>query len=476
MPRALLALALTAALAAGTAAAATPTTTLQAPERFAWAPQAAASDAVVEAQFWRRFGDAQLASLVERALHENRDLRAAHAHYEAANALLRGARLVRWPTVRAQAGASDQRLSASDAPGASRAEREGRSYEVGASLSWELDLFGRVRQAVAAQRADTAASGADLRAMQVAIVAEVARTYAELRGLQERLRIAREHAESQAGTLRLVEAGYAAGRGSGFDSARAQAQLASTRARVPALQAQAAVASHRLAVLVGAPPESLLAELASPAPLPALPPAIDAGTPGELLARRPDVAAAQARLAAAGARVGVAHADLFPRFTLGGLIGSRGLDVGSLFQRDAETRVVALGIDWSFLDFGRVRARLAAARADADGELARYEQAMLLALEETENALVRYGHARDEDAELSVAAEASAEAARLARIRFEAGAAGLFEVLDAQREHLRARDELAQARTRSVQDAVQLYAALAGGWPDGGPQVVATAR
>src|SRR5690606_1201296 len=172
----------------------------------------------------------------------------------------------------------------------------------------------------------------------------------------------------------------------------------------------------------------------------------------ELLRVRPDVAAAEARLHAATARIGVATADLFPRFTLGGLIGSQAIDGSALFERDSETRIVALGIDWSFLDVGRVRARIAAANAEAEGELARYQQSVLLALEDTENALVRHARARSEDAHLE-------------RAGFEAGAPGLLEVLDAERVQLQAQDAFADGRTRSATSAVALYRALAGGWP-----------
>jgi multidrug efflux system outer membrane protein len=192
---------------------------------------------------------------------------------------------------------------------------------------------------------------------------------------------------------------------------------------------------------------------------------LHADTPGDLLRRRSDVTAAEHRLRAATARIGVATADLFPRFTLGGLIGSQAIDSSALFERGSETRLVALGIDWSFLDIGRVRARIAAADAEAEGALARYQQAVLLALEDTENALVRYGRARVEDAHLQRAATDSARAAELARIRYEAGAADLFEVLDAERTRLQAQDAFADARTRSVVGAVALYRAMAGGWP-----------
>jgi NodT family efflux transporter outer membrane factor (OMF) lipoprotein len=270
--------------------------------------------------------------------------------------------------------------------------------------------------------------------------------------------------------LRLVGARVDAGRGSEFDTARARAQLEATCARVPALEADVAVHMHRLAVLVGKTPDALIAELEPQRMLPALPARLDPGTPGDLLRRRPDVIAAEQRLHAATARIGVATADLFPRFTLGGLIGTQAASTGALFERDSETHLLALGVDWSFLDVGHVHARIAASDADAEAGLARYRQTVLLALEDTENALVRYAKARAEDEHLERAAIDSENAAQLARVRYEAGAAGLLDVLDAERTQLQAQDAFADARTRSVTGAVGLYQALAGGWPQRLPQ------
>ena len=443
--------------------------TLAEPAHFAQAGTtgiAASQNARVDTAFWHNFNDPQLSGLIDDALDANHDLRIALAHFDRANALLRGAKFDYLPTITAQGEAADTRASADQLPGVARGQRDGESYSAAASASWELDVFGRVRRNVEASRAEAAASAGDLAALQVSIVGDVARAYLELRGLQERLRVARENADNQQETLRLVEARYNAGRGTEFDTSRARAQLESTQANVPALEAQVAVTMHRLAVLTGRTPEALIAQLQAPVPLPALPASVDAGTPGDLLRRRPDVAAAEQRLHAATARIGVATADLFPRFTLGGLIGSQAIDSSALFERDSETRLVALGIDWSFLDIGRVRARIAAADADAEGELARYQQTVLRALEDAENALVRHDRARVEDAHRERAALDSAEAARLARVRYEGGAADLFEVLDAERTRLQAQDAFADARTRSATSVVALYKALAGGWPE----------
>ncbi|GAB3103401.1 efflux transporter outer membrane subunit [Lysobacter terrae] len=436
----------------------------------ATAPAGESVPLTTDSEFWRGFNDPLLTRLVEETLTANHDLRIALANYDRANALLRGAKFDYFPTVTAHAEASDGRASADQAPGVSRADRDAESYSAQASVSWELDLWGRVRRSVEAQRAGAQASAADLQATQVAIVGEVVSSYVDLRGLQERLRVARENADNQAETLKLVDARFNAGRGTEFDTSRARAQLEATRSRVPALEAQVAVTMHRIAVLTGRTPDALIAELTPQQPLPPLPARIDPAAPGDLLRNRPDVAAAEQRLHTATARIGVATADLFPRFTLGGLIGSQAIDSNALFERDSETRLVALGIDWSFLDIGRVRARIKAADADAEGELAQYEKTVLTALEDTENALVRHARARVEDQHLEQAAIDSAKAAQLARIRFEAGAVDLFEVLDAERTQLQAQDAFADGRTRSVNSAVALYKALAGGWPERMPE------
>lgn len=444
--------------------------TLAVPATFSVGQPATAAEPAFDDAFLQGFGDPQLAALVDDALRANHDLRIALARHDRANALLRGTRFDALPTISAHGEVADARVSADQAPGVPRGGRDGEQWSAGINASWELDLFGRVRRGIEAGRADLQANAADLRAVQVAVVGDVARTYVELRGTQERLRVAQANRENQQQTLALVTTRLDAGAGTEFDTARARAQFEATSARIPALEAHQQQAMHRIAVLTGREPGALVTELSVPRPLPVLPSLIDAGTPGELLRARPDIAAAEARLHAATARIGVATADLFPRFTLGGLFGSQAVDSGSLFGRDSETRVVALGIDWSFLDVGRVRARIAAADADAEGELARYQQTVLLALEDADNALVRLARARVEDAHLERAAVDSAQAARLARIRYDAGASGLLDVLDAERTQLQAQDAFADARTRSVASAVALYRSFGGGWPDRLPE------
>ncbi|HSD15800.1 MAG TPA: efflux transporter outer membrane subunit [Thermomonas sp.] len=437
---------------------------------FARAPQASTAPVSADAPFWEAFGDPLLSALVADALRANHDLRIALARRDQADALLRGARFDRLPTITADGRAVETRASADQSPAAARADRTTRSHAAGIVASWELDLFGRIRRSVEAGTAEADASAADLRAAQVAVTGDVAAAYVELRGLQERLRVARANRDNQQRTLELVQARLDAGSASDFDVVRARAQREATAARIPALEAAEAVAMHRIAVLTGRTPDALIAMLSPPAPLPALPTRIDPGTPADVLRQRPDVAAAEARLHAATARIGIATADLFPRITLGGLLGSQAGVAGALFERESETRLLALGIDWSFLDVGRVRARIAEADASGDAALARYRQSVLRALQDTEDALVRLDRVGAEDAYLQRAAQDSTRAADLARVRYLAGATGLFEMLDVERGQLQAEDAFADVRTRSALNAIALYRALAGGWPQSLPQ------
>ncbi len=424
--------------------------------------------------FWRSFDDPLLESLVEASLRHNHNLRIAFANYQQVNALLQGAQYDRLPTLDGEFEATNLRSSADQMPGVDRNGRDHHNYQGGIGFTWELDLFGRIRRSIEAQRAETAASAADLAGMQVAVVGELVRTYFQLRGAQEQLRIAQKNAANQTRTLQLLEVRLDAGMATPFDVDRGRAQLETTRARIPALEAQIAVAAHRIAVLTGKAPEALVTKLEAPGRIPKMPDNIAVDTPGALLRRRPDVAAAERRLAAATARIGVTTADLFPRFTLGGLLGTQAFDAGALFERDSETRFLSLGMDGAFLNVGRIRARIAAADAAAARDLASYERTVLSALEETENALVQVSRSDRECRHLEQAAIASTRAAVIARARFEHGAIDVLELLDAENVRLESENAFAQTRMRHALRIVALYQALAGGWPEHTPEETIT--
>jgi NodT family efflux transporter outer membrane factor (OMF) lipoprotein len=424
-------------------------------------------------RFWQSFHDPELTVLVERALASNNDLRSALAHYDAANAMWRLSKFDRYPTVTASEDTGRQKLAASQSFGF---PRNGRFSNSTVNASWELDFFGRVRHSVESQHQQLLASASDLAAMQVAIAGEVAQTYIDLRGQQERLRVARQNVENEGHTVKLVEATYSAGRGTQFDLARARSLYESTSSRIPALQAAIALDEHRLAVLCGQLPDSLVAELDEEKALPDLPGKIDPGTPADVVRRRPDIAASEQRLHAATEQIGVQTADLFPRINFAGMLGMLQYHSDSPFDGVSPVNLAALNIDWSFLDRGRVRARIAASRADGDAQLAQYQQAVLLALQDVEDALVRYERSREQNDRLHRAAEESKRAADLANIRYKEGATGLLDLLDSERVELQAEDAYATSQLESASAAVGLYKSLAGGWPQQLPQPIRTAK
>jgi multidrug efflux system outer membrane protein len=424
-------------------------------------------------EFWHSFHDAELTALVERALLANNNLRSALAHYDAAAAILRLAKFDKYPTVTASEDVGRQRLAANQAFGYPRNSRYSTSS---INASWEIDFYGRVRHNIEAQKQEVLAGGSDLAAMQVAIVGEVAATYIDLRGQQERLRLAQQNATNQQRTVRLVEAIFAEGRGTQFDTARAHALYESTTSRIPALQSAIAIDEHRLAVLCGQFPQAFAIELDVQKVLPDLPANIDPGTPADLIRRRPDVNASEQRLHAATEQIGVNTADLFPRVTFGGLLGLMQYHSDSAFDGVSPTNLAALNIDWSFLDRGRVKARIAASRSNGEAQLAQYQQTVLSALEDVDNALVRYARSREQNAALRRAALDSKRAADLATVRYKEGATGLLDLLDAERVQLQDEDAYAASHLDSAANAVSLYKSMAGGWPQLEPQPMRSAK
>lgn len=432
------------------------------PESFA-AVGSSAGTANDERRFWGGFGDPILAELVETTLEANQTLVAAVARYERAEALLAGARRDRRPGVTAGAGVSQTRPSEFEqGDGPDRFD----TFEVGLVAEWEIDLFGRLQRMAESRRAELQAAAADVDAVRVALVGQVAVSYFRLRGLQQQHEVVRANIRLQEESIDIVDARVEAGRGTEFDRVRARAQLERIRAGLPLLDAEIRAAMHRIAVITGQPPTRLVPRLSAPRDLPDARPDISPGTPGELLRRRPDIAAAERRVAAATARIGVAAADLYPRFTLGGLLATVAGDAGDLLSSEPRSSRVALGIDWSFLDRGRVRARIDAADAATREAIAAYRQSVLEALEATETRLVRYRRSQQRTVLLDNAVASARLAVGLARSRFERGYIGYLEVLSAEQELIAARNEAVRSRTDEVLAMVDVYRALAGAPPN----------
>ena len=300
----------------------------------------------------------------------------------------------------------------------------------------------------------------------ISVQAEVAANYLGLRGTQGQLGVASRNATNQAQTLRLAVALRDGGQGTQLDVARARSLLNATLASIPPLEAEAERAAHRIAVLCGQPPVALRDELNLPASPPEGPTELVLGDPTQVLRRRPDVRAAERALAAATARIGVEVADLFPRVTLVGSVGLEARTISGLAGAGAETFGFGPHLSWAAFDLGRVRQRIKAADARAAGALATYEQTVLLALEETENSLVRLNRERHRLAFLLEAESAAVEATELARQRYRDGITDFLSVLDAERTLLSLQEQLVESGTQASTSLVSVFKALAGGLAD----------
>jgi len=424
--------------------------------------------AVDQATYWRALGDTTLDRLMGELLRANLDVQSALARVRGARAARTESALDLAPTVTVAGGYTRQRISSAAFPIGGGTFPDQDIWDAGFDASWELDLFGRVRRNVQAQGALVGAASEDLRDVQVVLSAELARTYFELRGAQERLAVARRNGENQRRTLDVTQQRLDAGRGTAFDTERARAQLGFTLASIPGLEAQVAASQYAIGVLIARPPAGVAHELESAAAMPPLPTDVAVANPDSLIRRRPDVAAAERQAAAERAFVGAAKADYLPRITVGGSAGYSASELSGL--GDAGTFRYAVGpvISWPALNLGRVKARVDESRARADEADAQYSQAVLRALQEVETGLSRYRTSRSRVERIRDAAEASARAAELARLRFEGGVADFLQVLDAERTQLDAEDQLAQAHTDAATSYAALYQALGGAVPTPG--------
>ena len=414
---------------------------------------------------WRELGDTTLARLTAEALQANRDVQVAQARAARTNAALD---LV--PTITVGGGLTRQRISNAsfglDVPDRTLWDTELRA-------SWEVDVFGRVRKNLRGQNALTDASRQEVRETGRLVTAELATAYFDLRGAQDQLEVARRNSANQQRTLQLTRDRLEGGKGTAFDTERAQAQVSSTLALIPALESRVAAAQHRIGVLVGRDPGTLGRELASPCEVdpeapcsalePALPEEVLTGPMDSLILARPDVRAAERRLAAETAFVGAAKANYLPRFSLGGTAGFTSTQFDAIGNTGSSRFAIGPTVTWPLFDLGRVKAGVQAARALEAEARARHEQTVLLAKEEIRTAVVAYGKARERLSRLAEAAAASDRAAELARLRFRGGVADFLQVLDAERSLLLAQDQLSQGRTDAVTALVAVYRAAGGG-------------
>jgi multidrug efflux system outer membrane protein len=423
---------------------------------------AAQTDSVQPGGLWTVLGDPDLDALLARARRENRDLAVALARLNETRAITGLTVYSLFPTVTAAGDAERNKPSARDPNLPPDVAQTNDSYRLGFDAIWEIDLFGSLRRQSEAVFRDADAAEAALADVLRSVEAEVAQAYLSWRGTQQRLEFRRRNVANLEENVALLEAMLEAGRGTELDVARQRALGLAVAAQLPTLEAELIRHEQRLAVLTAQPVGELRASLAPRREIAPLPSLIAVGTPQDWLRRRPDVRRSEQELAAATARVGVQMAEFYPKLNLLGSFGWTSARAGGLMEGDAERWRVGPSLSWSFLDFGRVRQRVLAAEARAEGALASFEQTVLRALEETDNALAGYRTTQESAVLLERAELQAREALRLARLRGEAGAGSELDVLDAERTWLDLQDQSLRARIDRATALVALYKALAG--------------
>ncbi|MDN8010745.1 TolC family protein [Burkholderia multivorans] len=433
--------------------------------------------------WWHALHDRRLDALIAAALAHNPDLHAAQARLRAARAQLSQQRAAELPKASATVAAIRMRepdvstlgaLLPSNGPGQSGSAPTTlgtgplQLYSAGFDATWEIDLFGGTRRAIEAASAQADAVDADLADTQVSIAAEVATAYVDLRDRQQRLALSRRTAELQQQMLALTQQRRARGVAADADIERLTTQVENTRASLIPLDAQVTESLDRLAILTGREPGALDAELSTDeASLPTLPASVSVGDPAALLKRRPDIRAAERRLASSNAQIGEHIADYFPKVTLLGDLGFSATDPAHLFRKQNASWIGAPYLQWNILDFGRTRGAVRAAEASRDEADANYRKAVLGALQDANTALQRYGHQREHVVALTKVQASATHSATLMSERYRAGVASMIDLLDTQRESLAARQNVIAAQAELIKDYVSVQKSLGLGWQAG---------
>ncbi len=425
------------------------------------------------AEWWKHFGDTNLDAFITLAVRSNLDLRMAEARVRQARAERSVAAGGLWPSVNGSASYTRNRYGANQFPPLSGfgfdIPLDYDLYNAGFDAAWELDVFGGTRRAVETATAELGAAEFDWRGVLVSLLAEVARNYVEARGYQQQLAIARHNIEVQTEILSLTRNRYQHGLSSDLDVQQATALLSTTEAQVPSLETGFQQAVHHLAVLLGQAPGALWHSMSAQESIPATPPVVPVGLPSDLLCRRPDIQHAERELAAATSRIGVAKADLFPKFSLTGVVGLQSTSSANWFDYASRYWSAGPTVQWNLFQAGRIRANIRVQNARQEQALDAYQKAVLVALEDTENALVAYAKEQVRRQSLLRSVEANRQALDLANQLYRSGLADFLRVLDSERSLYAAEDALVLSDRTVSANLIALYKALGGGWEPAKP-------
>ena len=441
------------------------------------------SNAMELVEWWKTFDDPMLTSLVERAITANLDLRLAEARVRQARATRAGVAAGFWPTLDTSGTYRRSYDSASSSSSGGRRRSSNNSgislFQAGLDAAWELDFFGGVRRSIEASEADLQAAVEDRRDVLVSLVAELGTNYINLRGIQQQIAIAQKNLQAQQHTAEITRKRHQAGFASGLDVANAEAQVATTQSQIPVLESSAQTAMYSLSILLGREPAALVPELAAEAPIPPTPPEVPVGLPSALLRRRPDIRRAEAQVHSATAQIGVATADLFPKFSLSGSFGYASNTLGSLTNWTNRFWFVGPMVSLPIFNAGKIRSNIEVQNALQEQALVTYQKTVLTALKDVESALVAYAKEQEHRKSLTQAVTHNRRAVELALQLYTAGRTDFLNVLNAQRSLFISEDALAQSIRSVSTELVALYKALGGGWEEeltssiSGPQLMA---
>jgi len=416
--------------------------------------------------WWTTLNDPKLFALIQEARTENLSVQTAAARVREARARLGIATGQYYPDVVLDAAYSRSEPSENGSPGGLPSEFFEASdfYNIGVGFNWEIDVFGRLRRCAESARAGLEASIEDYRDVMVILMADVAANYVEVRTLQDRINYGRANVEAQASSLQLTQDRFDAGLSPLTDVTQAEYNLANSQAAIPSLEARLAAATNRLAVLLGKPPGAVDDLLTGESAIPDPEEGVTLGIPADLLRRRPDIRAAERRLASQTALIGVAKADLYPTFSLAGILALESLDGGDLFDSSSTTWSLVPGLRWNIFAGGKIRNNIRVQEARTLQLLFAYEQAVLFALDEVESTMVAYEREKERRDRLAEAVDASERTVELVKTQYMSGLTDFLNLLDAQRTLATQQDSWAESEGQVVQNLIALNRALGGGW------------
>jgi outer membrane protein, multidrug efflux system len=422
----------------------------------------------IDDAWWKNFTDTTLDTLIAQALKSAPDLAEAQARVREARALVGFAGAGRYPIADAE-GEYARNLGSGNVPtgvppGGLGPGIRSNLYQAGFDASWEIDIFGGIRRTIEAADANLQAVAADRADVTLTLLAEVARDYIDLRGAQRRIEVAQKNLAIERDLFALTQSLLAAGLAPRQDVLRAEAQVRDIEAAIPEFETDERAAAYRIAALIGQPFTEVSAELSPPSPIPQSASEIPVGLPSDLLKRRPDVRAAERRIAAANARIGIAQADLYPHFSLTGVAGLESLSFSSFGNASSGYYQIGPGVTWRIFDAGRIRFQVRAESARTAAATAAYERSVLDAFRDVETALVSYANAKVRSDELAAESAADTQATEIAKLLYARGVESFLPVLDAERSLYAADDALAQSERDSALALVALYKSLGGGW------------